>query len=147
MINSTIVKSECEMKIIEEANRILLSLYEIINDDPYKKVELTDIMNKLSIHIADKTKKQNLIYYLDRYFGEIGFKCVEKINPSSSLYRITAEGYNYINNLRNSESKRGFCAMWFDSSMNNVWNNAINPAIIDAGYTPIRIDESHHNND
>ena len=30
--------------------------------------------------------------------------------------------------------------MWFDDEMNDVYNDGIEPAIIDAGYRPVRID-------
>ena len=36
--------------------------------------------------------------------------------------------------------------MWFDTSMTNIYQNAIAPAIEDAGYTPYRVDEDNHNN-
>ena len=36
--------------------------------------------------------------------------------------------------------------MWFDNSMKAIWNDAISPAILAAGYEPKRIDEHPHNN-
>ena len=34
--------------------------------------------------------------------------------------------------------------MWFDESMDDVWENAIKPGIEDAGYEAIRIDRKEH---
>lgn len=45
------------------------------------------------------------------------------------------------------ESNIGFCAMWFDKSMDVAWKNAIKPAIEETGYQAFRMDEQHHNND
>ncbi len=36
--------------------------------------------------------------------------------------------------------------MWFDESMDNIYENAIKPAIEEAGYEPYRIDKREHNN-
>ncbi len=36
--------------------------------------------------------------------------------------------------------------MWFDESMDEVWENAIKPGIEDAGYEAIRIDRKEHLN-
>ncbi|MYN64152.1 MAG: hypothetical protein F4X11_03865 [Acidobacteria bacterium] len=34
--------------------------------------------------------------------------------------------------------------MWFDESMDEVWENAIKPGIEDAGYEAVRIDKEEH---
>ncbi len=36
--------------------------------------------------------------------------------------------------------------MWFDASMNDVYEKGIEPAIKEAGYEPMRIDRKQHNN-
>jgi hypothetical protein len=43
-------------------------------------------------------------------------------------------------------SNRAFVAMWFDKSMDDLYANAIEPAIRDAGYDPLRIDRHEHVN-
>lgn len=61
---------------------------------------------------------------------------------------ISPEGWDYLHSLRskNSESSIGFCAMWFHKSMDLVYDEAIEEAIIDAGYKALRIDKHDHNN-
>ncbi|MBI5778526.1 MAG: hypothetical protein HZA49_03610 [Planctomycetes bacterium] len=56
---------------------------------------------------------------------------------------ITAKGFDRIYELDkvNPESRQGFVAMWFDSSMDNVYKNGFQKAITDAGYEPRRIDK------
>lgn len=43
-------------------------------------------------------------------------------------------------------SSQAFVAMWFDPSMSEAYEEGIAPAIRDAGYEPIRIDQKDHNN-
>jgi hypothetical protein len=63
-------------------------------------------------------------------------------------YIITPQGFAALANLDNkvTESKQAFIAMWFDDSMTNTYDNGIAPAVRDAGYEPMRIDRSEHNN-
>ncbi|PLX40675.1 MAG: hypothetical protein C0605_06140 [Hyphomicrobiales bacterium] len=57
-------------------------------------------------------------------------------------------GYKRLAELdgANSDSSQGFVAMWFDSSMAEVYEKGIEPAIRDSGYKPIRIDKMEHAN-
>lgn len=41
------------------------------------------------------------------------------------------------------ELTQGFVAMWFDDKINNLYKDALKPAIEAAGYAPLRIDEQH----
>jgi hypothetical protein len=66
----------------------------------------------------------------------------------SPCYAITPDGYIQLAQLGNvgASSKQAFVAMWFEVSMNDVYENAIGPAVSDAGYEPLRIDRKDHNN-
>ena len=66
----------------------------------------------------------------------------------SSIYRITVEGYARLAelDLTATDSSKAFVAMWFDDSMDAVWENAIEPGIEDAGYEAVRIDRKEHLN-
>ena len=46
----------------------------------------------------------------------------------------------------NSDSKQAFVAMWFDDTMKDAYDQGISPAIEDAGYRAVRIDQKDHNN-
>ncbi len=63
-------------------------------------------------------------------------------------YRLTMRGYGYLDETDRTipSSAQAFVAMWFDESMDPVWSKGIEPAIKDAGYKPIRIDQKHHLN-
>lgn len=43
-------------------------------------------------------------------------------------------------------SEQTFVAMWFDESVDEAYEEGIEPAIREAGYKPLRIDEKEHNN-
>ncbi|HHH75938.1 MAG TPA: hypothetical protein ENL03_02800 [Phycisphaerae bacterium] len=77
------------------------------------------------------------------------------IEAMSSRYhedvRITPEGWKAVDGWKkeavNVESDQAFVAMWFDPSMQEFFDEGIKPAIKNAGYKCLRIDEKPHNND
>ena len=65
----------------------------------------------------------------------------------NDLY-ITPAGHEELDRLASGgqDSSLGFCAMWFDKSLDAVWTEAIAPGISEAGYEAKRIDNVEHNN-
>lgn len=62
-------------------------------------------------------------------------------NTDQYWAKITRSGYERIQSLDDRQSYRqAFIAMWFDKSMEQVCDQAIIPAIVDAGYEAYRID-------
>ena len=61
--------------------------------------------------------------------------------------RVSHRGYARYQELegKSADSSQAFVAMWFDSSMDAVYQDAIAPAIEDAGYAPTRVDNVQHN--
>ena len=61
---------------------------------------------------------------------------------------LTVEGYTRLAELekRDTQSSRAFVAMWFDKSMDDLWEKGIKPGIEDAGYEAVRIDRKEHVN-
>lgn len=61
---------------------------------------------------------------------------------------LTPEGYARLAEIQETktDSSRGFMAMWFDQSMDKVWEKGFKPGIEKAGYQPMRISDKHHNN-
>ena len=60
---------------------------------------------------------------------------------------VTVEGHGQIEQERSrTESSQAFVAMWFDDSMSEAFQNGIEPAILQAGYVPLRIDRKEHVN-
>ena len=65
----------------------------------------------------------------------------------SSHIQITGSGWDYLDEYKRQkpkDSKKAFIAMWFDKSMDPILDNAIYPAVEEAGYEPIRIDRVEH---
>ena len=64
--------------------------------------------------------------------------------PASGAYlcRVEIPGYSKIaETTANVDSSQCFVAMWFDGSMDEVYDKGIMPAIRDAGYEAYRIDQ------
>ena len=61
--------------------------------------------------------------------------------------RVTVDGHSHIaDRLVNTDLTQAFVAMWFDPSMNEAYQQGIEPAISAAGYKALRIDQKLHNN-
>ena len=67
---------------------------------------------------------------------------------ASTEYQVSVEGHARLAELNQTTaaSSKAFVAMWFDESMDEVWENAIEPGIEDAGYEAVRIDRKEHLN-
>jgi hypothetical protein len=79
------------------------------------------------------------------YFRELAH--LEFIEAPGSP-KILAKGYRRLSEIQKSgrHSDVVFVAMWFDQSMDDVYEHGIQPAIVEAGYRPIRIDREEHAN-
>ncbi len=87
------------------------------------------------------------IYYFIDYLIEQNYvkKYKGKINEGIG---ITVFGYVHLAELENVvvNSSQAFVAMWFDESLSKAYENGIKPAIENAGYKPLRIDQKEHIN-
>ena len=71
-----------------------------------------------------------------------------RYESNSGSCNLTFTGYARLSELaeRDTKSSRAFVAMWFDNSMEDLWEKGIEPGIKDAGYDADRIDRSEHVN-
>ena len=87
----------------------------------------------------------SLLNYLKerRYIEHRGLKN----NPRGEC-SLTVEGRIRLEEIEkpNQASTKVFVAMWFDDSMDEVWEKGIRPAITEAGFEPVRIDRKEHMN-
>lgn len=91
--------------------------------------------------VAYTTDDRELDQFLD-YFLERGF-----IKPERpGVFKFGPAGYIHCEQLqaRQAASAQGFVAMWFDSSMKEAWTHGFEPAILAAGYDPVRVDGIEH---
>ena len=82
------------------------------------------------------------------YLEEQGWIESYEWRGSSKNTRVTVAGHVRLAELETTHtpSSRAFVAMWFDDSMNEVWDHGIAPAVWDAGYEPVRVDKKEHVN-
>ena len=75
---------------------------------------------------------------------------LEKLPGGATLlnYRVTVSGYSYLTEIDHvhADSSQAFVAMWFDNSMDEVWEMGLRPAIKNTGYEAVRIDQKEHLN-
>ncbi len=66
----------------------------------------------------------------------------------NSYRRLTPAGVKRLEELGTKavNSEQAFVAMWFDESVDEAYEKGVEPAIIDSGYRPLRIDKKEHNN-
>jgi nucleoside 2-deoxyribosyltransferase len=86
--------------------------------------------------------QSDLAYYLQQlvrlgHLEEVGERRV----------RLTLAGWRHLEalELNRSKSAQAFVAMAFSSDMDSVWEEGIRPALEDAGYDPLRMDQLEHN--
>jgi hypothetical protein len=126
----------------ERANRVLLEMAREtkIFGVPIRLFALPEVWA-----VAESFKLAELQFIL-RYLEER--KYVRFLNDGNGHSHLTGNGFREIDRLRETrgESILGFVAMWFDSQMDVIWRDGLKPAIEAAGYEPIRLDETEHNN-
>ena len=72
---------------------------------------------------------------------------LERHTEGIVLFRLTVKGKKYVEDISkiDKQKRQCFVAMWFDKSMDDVYEKAIKPAIEDAGYEAYRVDQDHDN--
>ena len=72
---------------------------------------------------------------------------LERMEDVNDCYVITVAGHARLAELAQPviATSQAFVAMWFHESMDDVWERGIRPGIEDAGYRPVRIDRTEHN--
>jgi len=68
-------------------------------------------------------------------------------SPLELAYVLTGEGWKRMGELEapQQESNQVFVAMWFDRSMDELYEKGIAPAAVGNGYEPVRVDRRMHN--
>lgn len=138
--------------------------------DPIEKMDQALInFEKASFYVGSLVKfdlaKDYPLYYC-KVPGELRAICKllynaglifapDAANPQNNLY-ITADGYQRLREIQkpNRDSRQCFVAIWFTAEMNDVFENAIKPAIefVEEGevaprFEAVKIDNVEHVND
>jgi nucleoside 2-deoxyribosyltransferase len=95
-----------------------------------------------------ESKSSQELMELMRLLQETGFVEGEFFLGGSGYFRPTARGWEELDRLRRPrvDSSQAFVAMWFSDETNEAYLKGIAPAIIAAGYRPMRIDQKDHIN-
>ncbi len=60
---------------------------------------------------------------------------------------VTVTGFRHVDDRAvNTDTSQAFIAMWFHESMDEVFNEGLEPAVREAGFLPVRIDRVEHIN-
>lgn len=61
---------------------------------------------------------------------------------------LTSKGFEFLESLESggAATTQAFVAMWFDPSMNEAYQSGFRPAIAEAGYSSLRVDQKEHSN-
>ncbi len=126
-------------------------------DDPFVKI---DLLLKHALRVGgrvdrpfrlDVQKDFPLIFAEDpQEFGFYIAKAIElrllEIAPPES-YRLTLNGWKRLNELNkvDSQSDQAFVAMWFDKSLDSVWEKGFKSGLTACNLEPVRIDLEEHN--
>ena len=95
---------------------------------------------------SESTKGSEVQFFVD-YLLDKGWVKGQRQGHGMGLFAVTIDGYSRIEDLEtNVNSAQAFVAMWFDNSMSDCFEKAIEPAIRQAGYEPMRIDQKEHIN-
>jgi hypothetical protein len=102
-------------------------------------IALACLQSKKSLYFTLDALEQKALVVLEKYSFISGTDYIS--------VALTPKGFSYVETLKKqTDSTQIFIAMWFNSLMDKALNEAIRPAITDAGLNPFRIDDKDHNN-
>lgn len=145
-INSSNLDNLCRQKtpsFHERADKILLMLEK---KTTYIGEYITRDKSWISIGwCINENEIDQIVKYLEKSVSRIA--CEAPVMKKYRDYHITPNGWEYLEKLKkiNADSEQGFVAMWFDNSLDKIYNEIITTAIFDAGYKPHRVDQREHN--
>ena len=104
----------------------------------------SSVLNMLAWSECRSNKQVEELEFLDQYLQNQGWTVVFK----SGQCHLTVDGHAHLEELERAgtDSSQAFVAMWFDDSMKAVRKEGIEPAIKNAGYKPMVIDQKEHVN-
>ena len=160
-------KRRNNLPVHERASRLLKCLAERsqrggeiiefpeVNEVFHTKV-LDDILAKdqeiyLSALAESETLGNDEMYFLTDYLAAQGWIIKgREIRSGATIWNavngtylcfVTVPGYHQVEQLQaEKQTSQCFVAMWFDRSMDEAYDYGIEPAVEQAGYTPMRID-------
>ena len=148
------------LRVFERANRILKYLeiktniigthigYRFIGHLSRVNILDNNDNNYCNLLCNSESTEAKELEFLLIYLEERGFINIRGRNNELQECVLTIEGYAKLAELEETYavSSKAFVAMWFNESMSKAWEHGIKPAISEAGYEAIRIDQQEHTN-
>ena len=100
---------------------------------------------------SESLEESEIDYFLDYLVQRGWLASTTSIGLPRYGCKVTVDGHTRIEQLEieervNNASSQAFVAMWFHDSTDGFYKNGIEPAILEAGYKPLRIDQKEHLN-
>ncbi|WP_146548378.1 hypothetical protein [Rummeliibacillus suwonensis] len=129
-------------QVSERLDRILVNLSKL-SDFPGHAIPF--LREDIHLFFTETENTMEAFYLMDQLISE---KLIEGNVGFPTNIVITAKGWNKIAELERTTTNNNqvFVAMWFNPEVDSIYENAIEKAIKDNGFTPIRIDRVEHNN-
>ena len=136
-------RTERPLSVDERAERLL---WHLVDESESLGSEIN--LSFRSVYAWTESSKSREIAFLIDYLRAQGWVTGARGERTQSLsVTVTFEGHRRVADLSaRSDTSQAFVAMWFDDSVVAVYPEGIAPAIRDAGYRPLRIDQKEHNN-
>lgn len=112
-----------------------------------ERLKIVDGVVALSMFAWTESINSRELWFLLKTLNDAGL--VEADSHSGGYNaKILAGGYEHLDALaaRPTVSIQGFVAMWFSDELTDIYDHGMAPAIVDAGFSPMRIDRKAHNN-
>jgi hypothetical protein len=149
------VKALRRLSPMERSDRLLAWLAESSTDlGKALNVELggaTDLGGGSAALLAwSESLKSEEVEFLLRFLAEQGSISLTDLSDYegfSAEVAVTVHGYMRLEQAEVGKiSRQGFVAMWFSPEMQDAYDRGIAPAVLKAGYRPMRIDRKEHSN-
>ena len=141
IINYT--NSKRPLPVHERADRLLRYIRDHTGPEgtPYKLGDVRGLRDPIDAALAwSESTSMDEVNYLMKYLDEK--RWVEAAPFAGGAYHsviMTVDGYARIEEqLVNVDLAQAFVAMWFDDKMTDAYEKGIEPAIREAGYTPLK---------
>lgn len=142
-----LAKHSKALTVHERTDRILQFAQEETNTIGDEIDFYNDSVRPAAMAWSESTEHQEINFFLRCLVGKGWIFCLgQKSEPG--FCTITTEGYARLADLehQDSNSAKAFVAMWLDESTEEAWEKGIRPAINNASYEPVRIDQKEYAN-
>jgi len=130
------------LRTVPEKMNVILKLLVDSKEPPGTSIGLDD-QTDYPLVFAENGKELNFL------LGQLEVRRLIQRDFMTGSVLVTADGYEGIEELDAASYKstrNAFVAMWFAKLRDSIYNEAIEPAIREAGYQAIRIDRKEHVN-